>query len=56
MSEVNIYCDESNHLENDNKSHMVLGAIYCPSEKVRLFNIRLKEIKEKQPGEYLRKL
>lgn len=47
MSEVNIYCDESNHLEKDGVSTMVLGSIYSPAEKVKLANRRIKEIKEK---------
>lgn len=29
---INIYCDESCHLENDNSDVMVLGAIACPTE------------------------
>ena len=47
MSEVNIYCDESNHLETDGISTMILGAVYGPIEKIRTANKRLKEIKEK---------
>ena len=47
MSEINIYCDESNHLENDGIPNMVLGAIYAPKEKVRPANKRIREIKEK---------
>ncbi|MDR1168237.1 MAG: DUF3800 domain-containing protein [Heliobacteriaceae bacterium] len=45
--EINIYCDESCHLENDNQKVMVLGAILCPcTEKKKVFN-RIREIKEK---------
>lgn len=47
MEEINIYCDESNHLENDGKKIMVLGAVYCPKNEVRFINERIKEIKEK---------
>jgi hypothetical protein len=47
MSDINIYCDESNHLEADGISTMVLGAIYAPVEKVRSANVRIREIKEK---------
>lgn len=47
MAEYNIYCDESNHLENDGIPTMVLGSIYSPVEKVKLANHRIKEIKEK---------
>lgn len=44
---INIYCDESCHLQNDRQKVMVLGAVYCPAnEKEDIFN-RLREIKEK---------
>jgi hypothetical protein len=41
----NVYCDESCHLENDQQQVMVLGAIWCPAEKVREINVQLREIK-----------
>lgn len=45
--EYNIYCDESCHLENDNKKAMVLGAIWCgKNDKDFLFQ-RIKDIKKK---------
>lgn len=48
MSEIiNIYCDESCHLENDGKKVMTLGALSCPLEKRKEISIRLREIKEK---------
>ncbi len=47
MSEINIYCDESNHLQNDGISAMVLGAVYAPQEKVAVANKRIREIKQK---------
>jgi len=47
MSAINIYCDESNHLEADGISTMVLGAVYGPIEKIRTANNRLREIKAK---------
>jgi hypothetical protein len=47
MSDINIYCDESNHLESDGVATMVLGTVYAPTEKVGAANIRLKEIKQK---------
>ena len=48
MSQIyNIYCDESSHLENDRQSIMVLGAVWCPLEKVREISMRLREIKER---------
>lgn len=42
-----MYCDESNHLENSPVNIMVLGAVYCPKEKVKEINIRIREIKER---------
>lgn len=42
---INIYCDESCHLEHDRQSVMVLGAVWCPQEKVRGIGERLREIK-----------
>ena len=47
MNAFNIYCDESCHLENDHQAVMVLGAVWCPTEKSREISIRLREIKEK---------
>ena len=47
MSAINIYCDESNHLEADGIPTMVLGAVYGPVEKIRIANSRLCEIKVK---------
>jgi hypothetical protein len=47
MSEINIYCDESNHLEKDGVSIMVLGSVYAPKEKIKTANNRIREIKEK---------
>ncbi|KUG26178.1 hypothetical protein ASZ90_003989 [hydrocarbon metagenome] len=44
---INIYCDESCHLENDNYKVMVLGAIWLPEEKKEEIFNRLKEIKLK---------
>lgn len=43
----NIYCDESCHLENDKQKAMVLGAVWCPADKVKEIAIRIREIKEK---------
>jgi hypothetical protein len=41
----NVYCDESSHLENDHHPVMVLGAIWCPVDKVYEITMRLREIK-----------
>ena len=44
---INIYCDESCHLQNDKESIMALGAVYCPTaKKEEIFN-RIAEIKKK---------
>ncbi len=48
MSEtLNVYCDESCHLENDHQQAMVLGAVWCPMDKTREIAVRLREIKQK---------
>jgi len=44
---INIYCDESCHLENDKEKVMALGAVYCPaSKKSEIFQM-LSELKKK---------
>ena len=40
-----VYCDESCHLEHDGINDMVIGSIWCPQEKLREINKRIKEIK-----------
>lgn len=47
MSEINIYCDESNHLERDTRRFMVLGALYCPTQWLTEINQQIKVIKRK---------
>ncbi len=47
MSVYNIYCDESCHLENDQNQVMILGAVWCPYNKVNEISKRLREIKKK---------
>lgn len=47
MEEINVYCDESCHLENDDSPTMILGAVYCPKSKIKEINKRIKEIKLK---------
>ena len=44
---VNIYCDESCHLQNDGESVMAIGAVYCPAAKKNEICERLFELKEK---------
>ncbi len=47
MSEYNIYCDESCHLENSQENVIVLGAITCPQVKVLSISRRIRELKRK---------
>jgi len=42
---INVYCDESCHLEHDQQRAMVLGAVWCPADRVREVSDRLREIK-----------
>lgn len=44
---INIYCDESCHLQNDGENVMVLGAVWCKASKKKEIFDRIKEIKEK---------
>lgn len=44
---INIYCDESCHLENDDSNIMVLGAIQCPSELKDSISYDIREIKKR---------
>lgn len=44
--QINMYCDESCHLEHDGKSVMVLGAMWCPELRVQEISSRIKDIKE----------
>lgn len=49
MSEViNVYCDESCHLQGNDPCQrvMVLGAVWCLQEKVRSISERIREIKQ----------
>jgi len=43
---INIYCDESCHLQSDRFDVMVLGSISCPKEKVASVNRDILAIKE----------
>jgi len=44
--EYNFYCDESLHLPNDGSKIMVLGGIWCPKNKCRQINEKIREIKK----------
>jgi hypothetical protein len=43
----NVYCDESCHLEHDCQPVMVLGAVWCPTEKSRSIAVDIREIKNR---------
>ena len=47
INAVNIYCDESSHLENENNKYMILGSVYCHISKLEEINSRIKSIKNK---------
>ena len=46
-NEINIYCDESCHLQNDKQKVMVWGGIICPCNKTKEIFKRIREIKYK---------
>lgn len=45
--EINIYCDESCHLENEKCTTMVVACLRCPKEKVKEISNDIIEIKKK---------
>ena len=45
METINVYCDESCHLENDKKKNMILGCVFCKEDLVKSISKRIKEIK-----------
>nr|DAR28587.1 MAG TPA: Protein of unknown function (DUF3800) [Caudoviricetes sp.] len=47
MTEYNLYCDETCHLEHDDSNSMALGAVIVPKEKRKEICVRIKEIKQK---------
>lgn len=44
-NEINIYCDESCHLENDNQKVMVIGGIICPNDCRKQVYCDIRDIK-----------
>lgn len=44
---IDVYCDESCHLENDRQQAMVLGAVWCPHSETKNIARRLRDIKKK---------
>ncbi len=44
--ELNIYCDESCHLEHDRQVIMILGALWCPRTQARTIAEEIRAIKK----------
>lgn len=44
--EYNVYCDESCHLISNNDKYMLIGAVYCPKNKVKNVNEYIEHLKE----------
>lgn len=45
--DISIYCDESCHLEHDGIKPMLLGCVWCPTDKKNVFFKDLRALKEK---------
>jgi hypothetical protein len=45
--QINVYCDESCHLENDGINVMGLGAVWCEKDKTGQINREIRAIKDK---------
>lgn len=43
----NIYCDETNHLENSSVRMMGLGSVWCSKDQSGIINERIREIKKR---------
>ena len=46
-NQINIYCDESCHLENDRINVMTLGGVWCVKDKISEINREIRGIKAK---------
>lgn len=44
---INIYCDESCHLENDGHAVMVLGGVWAPMDKIRQLSVEIRALKQR---------
>jgi hypothetical protein len=44
---INVYCDESGHLEHDNSKSMVFGAVWCPKPLVHEITSEIRDLKRK---------
>lgn len=47
MDDINIYCDENCHIENDHQKAMVIGALRCPKANAREIAENIRDIKQK---------
>lgn len=47
MNDINVYCDESCHLPNDDSDIMVIGGVSCPQDKAKKINKAIFDIKKK---------
>lgn len=45
MTQFNVYCDESCHLENDHIKAMALGTVWCDKAAVRRISEQIKQLK-----------
>lgn len=45
--EINVYCDESCHLQNDHAQVMVLGAVLCPADNARGVADAIRQLKRR---------
>src|SRR5947209_5614988 len=43
---INVYCDESCHLEHDHQGVMVLGAVWCPQARTSALAQEARKLKE----------
>lgn len=46
-NEINVYCDESCHLENEQEHCMLVSCICCPKKQVSKISDELRKLKEK---------
>lgn len=45
MTQFNVYCDESCHLENDHIKAMTLGAVWCDKLAIKRISEKIKQLK-----------
>lgn len=45
--QYNVYCDESCHLENDRQPVMLIGAVWCPKNRIRQISEEIRHLKIK---------